>query len=222
MYCDVRVRWKVASDLRFRAAISDPETHSFYGNSGDLAQSTRKSLATIIAIVQFWRAAFLPAYLKMLANPQSIHLKMPDVCLQVPILSIKLKSREREVCALNHLARNWGLGSVGGWICKLGRPPSCFLIGNLLAHAGNCRLVFCSFSLVLAVFSLVTWKFQSQGSAFFFGTIFWHNVSAFFLFAAVFSVAVSFAFFAVFYFLPAHAIKRVPFSTLLFSPRQFP
>ena len=54
MHCDLRVRWKVASDLRFRAAISEPKTPSCCGISGDLAQSTRKSLA--IAIVRFWCA----------------------------------------------------------------------------------------------------------------------------------------------------------------------
>ena len=54
MHCDLRVRWKVASDLRFRAAISEPKTPSFCGISGDLAPSTRKSLA--IAIVRFWCA----------------------------------------------------------------------------------------------------------------------------------------------------------------------
>ena len=54
MHCDLRVRWKVASDLRFRAAISEPKIPSFCGFSGDLAPSTRKSLA--IAIVRFWCA----------------------------------------------------------------------------------------------------------------------------------------------------------------------
>ena len=54
LHCDLSVRWKVASDLRFRAAISEPKTSSFCGISGDLAQSTRKSLA--IAIVRFWCA----------------------------------------------------------------------------------------------------------------------------------------------------------------------
>ena len=54
LHCDLRVRWKVASDLRFWAAISEPKTPSFCGISGDLAQSTRKSLA--IAIVRFWCA----------------------------------------------------------------------------------------------------------------------------------------------------------------------
>ena len=54
MHCDLRARWKVASDLRFRAAISEPRTPSFCGISGDLAPSTRKSLA--IAIVRFWCA----------------------------------------------------------------------------------------------------------------------------------------------------------------------
>ena len=44
-HCDLRVRWKVASDLRFRAATCEPKTPSFCGISGDLAQSTQKSLA---------------------------------------------------------------------------------------------------------------------------------------------------------------------------------
>ena len=57
LHCDLRVRWKVASDLRFRAAISEPKTPSFCGISGDLVQSTRKSLA--IAIVRFWCAKFV-------------------------------------------------------------------------------------------------------------------------------------------------------------------
>ena len=48
------MRWKVASDLRFRAASSEPKAPSFCGISGDLVQSTRKSLA--IAIVRFWCA----------------------------------------------------------------------------------------------------------------------------------------------------------------------
>ena len=48
LHCDLRVRWKVASDLRFRAAISEPKTPSFCGISGDLAQSMRKSLAIVI------------------------------------------------------------------------------------------------------------------------------------------------------------------------------
>ena len=54
LHCDLRVRWKVASDLRFRAAISEPKTPSFCGICGDLAPSTRKSLA--IAIFRFWCA----------------------------------------------------------------------------------------------------------------------------------------------------------------------
>ena len=54
LHCDLRPRWEVASDFRFRAAISEPKTPSFCGISGDLAPSTRKSLA--IAIVRFWCA----------------------------------------------------------------------------------------------------------------------------------------------------------------------
>ena len=45
---------KVASDLRFRAAISEPKAPSFCGISGDLALSMRESL--VIAIVRFWCA----------------------------------------------------------------------------------------------------------------------------------------------------------------------
>ena len=58
LHCDFRVRWKVASDLHFRAAISEPKTPSFCGNSGDLALSTRKTLA--IAIVRFWCTKDIP------------------------------------------------------------------------------------------------------------------------------------------------------------------
>ena len=58
LHCDLKVRWKVASDLRFRAAISEPKTPSFCGISGDLAPSTRNSLA--IAIVRFWCAKISP------------------------------------------------------------------------------------------------------------------------------------------------------------------
>ena len=54
MHFGLSLRWKVAGDLRFRAAISEPKTASFCGISGDLAPSTRKSLA--IAIVRFWCA----------------------------------------------------------------------------------------------------------------------------------------------------------------------
>ena len=57
LHCDLRVRWKVANDLRFRTAISGPKTPSFCGISGDLAPPTRKSLA--IAIVRFWYAKCL-------------------------------------------------------------------------------------------------------------------------------------------------------------------
>ena len=63
LHCDLRVRWKVASDLRFRAAISEPETLFFRRVSGDLALSTQKSLA--IAIVQFWCAKLLCPQLEL-------------------------------------------------------------------------------------------------------------------------------------------------------------
>ena len=78
-----------------------------------------KSLAIIIAIVRSW--------------------------LQVPVLSIKFKSQELEVCLLNRLAKNGGLGSVGVWMCKFGRSPSCFFRGNLIARAGNDRQVLAVF-----------------------------------------------------------------------------
>ena len=53
-HCDLRVRWKIASDLRSSAAISEPKTHSFCRTFGDLALSMRKLLT--IAIVRFWWA----------------------------------------------------------------------------------------------------------------------------------------------------------------------
>ena len=85
LHCDLRVRWKVASDLRFRAAISEPKTPSFCGISGDLAQSTRKSLA--IAIVRFWCAKRLNAILSLLhpldryRAPSAIRLGGPYLAL---------------------------------------------------------------------------------------------------------------------------------------------
>ena len=54
LHCDLRVRWNVASDSRFRAATSEPKAPSFCGISGDMAPSTRKSLA--FAIVRIWCA----------------------------------------------------------------------------------------------------------------------------------------------------------------------
>ena len=55
LHCELRVRWKVASDLRFRAADFQAQNPFLSaGNFGDLAPSTRKSLA--IAIVRFWCA----------------------------------------------------------------------------------------------------------------------------------------------------------------------
>ena len=82
MHCDLRVRWKVASDLRFRAAISEPKTPSCCGISGDLAQSTRKSLA--IAIVRFWCAKFIIVVLVV----ASFVLVVVVVCLFCLFLSI--------------------------------------------------------------------------------------------------------------------------------------
>ena len=54
-HSDLRARWKVASDLRFRTAISEPASGLFFlPHFWRLAPSTRKSLA--IAIVRFWCA----------------------------------------------------------------------------------------------------------------------------------------------------------------------
>ena len=80
MHCDLRVRWKVASDLRFRAAISEPKSPSFSGISGDLAPSTRKSLA--IAIVRFW-CAKLPSLDQMASFVASA------VALLVPVVTVE-------------------------------------------------------------------------------------------------------------------------------------
>ena len=53
-HCDLRLRWKVARDPRFRAAMSEPKKPCFCRISGDLARSTQKTL--VIAIVRFWCA----------------------------------------------------------------------------------------------------------------------------------------------------------------------
>ena len=53
LHCDLRVRWKVASDLRFRAAVSEPKIPSFCGISGDLSLSTRKSLGRPVCSFNF-------------------------------------------------------------------------------------------------------------------------------------------------------------------------
>ena len=96
LHCDLRVRWKVASDLRFRAAISEPKTPSFCGISGDLAQSTRKSLA--IAIVRFWCA-------KVLALPSDLNSRT----------GLKGGVTERGVfaCGCQHIVSPHGRALVG-------------------------------------------------------------------------------------------------------------
>ena len=53
LHCDLRVRWKVAGDLQFQAAISSPKPLSFCRISGDLAPSTRKSLAIKLRFCHF-------------------------------------------------------------------------------------------------------------------------------------------------------------------------
>ena len=84
MHCDLRVRWKVASDLRFRAAISEPKTPSFCGISGDLAPSTWKSLA--IAIVRFCCAKWLIAG-KQLQVSGSVRARSRAQCQAVKVPS---------------------------------------------------------------------------------------------------------------------------------------
>ena len=118
MHCDLRVRWKVASDLRFRAAISEPKTLSCCGISGDLAPSTRKSLA--IAIVRFWCAKqrtqsvenngppFFahPFFLFLLCPPRPSPGKFLPKIPSFWDLRSTLSSRERATC------RGWVWGTV--------------------------------------------------------------------------------------------------------------
>ena len=80
LHCDLRLRWKVASDLRFRAAISEPKTPSSCGISGDLALSTRKSLA--IAIVRFWCAKNMTTSSK---SNFGTHITRVTVAKQLPL-----------------------------------------------------------------------------------------------------------------------------------------
>ena len=95
MHCDLRVRWKVASDLRFRAAISEPKTPSFCGIAGDLAPSTRRSLA--IAIVRFWCAKLfvVPHRIKgegVRPPPRGFPWKPPFACFGARLVSAMVRS----------------------------------------------------------------------------------------------------------------------------------
>ena len=77
LHYDVRVRWKVASDLRFRAAISEPKTPLSAGILAIWLRQRGKSLA--IAIVRFWcakhmiKVSILPK--KSRHNRQTGHVK---------------------------------------------------------------------------------------------------------------------------------------------------
>ena len=102
-HCDVRVRWKVASDLRFRAAISEPKTPSFCGISGDLAPSTRKSLA--IAIVRFW-----------CAKKSTFSLHFLDIPGGARAIGQRAKSKKNTAKAGNGFSRKggeYGFGEYG-------------------------------------------------------------------------------------------------------------
>ena len=87
-----------------------------------------------------------------------------------------------------------GVGPVGGWMCKLGRPPSCFFSEGTQWHS------FCLFFAAFGGFSLVTWKFRSQESAACLCTFFLGIFPQFFIFLLFFFFffAVSFAVFALF------------------------
>ena len=109
LHCDLRVRWKVASDLRFRAAISEPRTPSFCGISGDLAHSTRKSLA--IAIVRFWYA-----------KGQSLHAKVLEHLVWSNTSGCQFWGTS---CSNKHLVSTlWpSQCSAGVWRCLRSLPP---------------------------------------------------------------------------------------------------
>ena len=46
--CDLRMRWTVACDLRFRAAIYEPKTPSVCGVHGDLALASDCDSAILV------------------------------------------------------------------------------------------------------------------------------------------------------------------------------
>ena len=82
LHCDLRVRWKVASDLGFRVAISEAKTPSFSGISGDLASSTWKSLA--IAIMRFWSAKVMALIAFILTIVTMVLISIAGCCQPVP------------------------------------------------------------------------------------------------------------------------------------------
>ena len=98
LHCDLRVRWKVASDLRFQAAISEPKSPSFCGISGDLTPST-------IAIVRFW-CAKLRIFEAYFFRSCPYHRRPPDY--------------SSNLCPTETFAI-WLFGGCFG-------PPSCFLL----------------------------------------------------------------------------------------------
>ena len=58
LHCDLRVRWKVASDLRFPAAISEPKTSSFFIECfRGLHRGGRNSTSLLRLSGPFFRAA---------------------------------------------------------------------------------------------------------------------------------------------------------------------
>ena len=111
LHCDLRVRWKVASDLRFRAAISQPKTPSFCGISGDLAPSTRKSLA--IAMVRFWCAKGRIEECRRKTRPKSLLFPSYNRC--VPPWSGPSKPNQ---------------GKVSSWTFRRGIPEQKFNVNR--------------------------------------------------------------------------------------------
>ena len=123
MHCDLRVRWKVASDLRFRAAISEPKPPSCCGISGDLAPSTRKSLA--IAIVRFGCAKLWTRDSNFWeAFQRQRHVSQRQSITQKGVHTHPLTAREREHWFLQHLgAISWprisGVNSANTPFCAI-------------------------------------------------------------------------------------------------------
>ena len=106
LHCDLRVRWKVASDLRFRVAMSEPKARSFCRISGDLAPSTRESL--VIAMCDFGALRAPPTYTENPHSPTSLTAHKTLTLRALRLLTQRLRwpdSREsiRKAIRANHI-----------------------------------------------------------------------------------------------------------------------
>ena len=144
----LRVRWKVASDLRFQAAISEPKTPSFCRISGDLAQSTRKSLA--IATLRFWCAKVLA---KGVSAESSVRpketKKIQGYWVQQYIWHSERHSQERRTFFRNPLLKPLFLAPEQVRLCSVRASLCVCVCARVCAHTCACAYACSNISVIL-------------------------------------------------------------------------